>query len=282
MSESSRRLQHMKNAWGHLVQASKQRSRYFFHDMESEAAKGQGHTPRKILTTLRWLAEVLHLTTPLPEDHALYRARIANGLDTSNRNGFYAPPPEKADAGRMNPAGISYLYLAEEPETALLEVMTKPPVRIAVAQFRTRIEDIRLLDLCKPLSKRGVTLDDAESDAFELLREFQKTILQPVERNGREHVEYVPSQIVCEFFAHAHELPWSKNGQNSWSRLHGIRYPSVVYPQGSNIVLFPTGTSNDFRDLLEPVDTEPQVFDVDTWGDLARCTQLHTSNNETP
>lgn len=50
-----------------------------------------------------------------------YRARLCdkNGL---NAEDMYAPPPNKASAGRANASGISCLYLADSPETTLHEI----------------------------------------------------------------------------------------------------------------------------------------------------------------
>jgi RES domain-containing protein len=59
-----------------------------------------------------------------------------------------APPSKKARAGRMNPAGISYLYLAFEQETALAEVIGSPPCTAIIAQFQT-LHELRILDLTK-------------------------------------------------------------------------------------------------------------------------------------
>ncbi len=36
------------------------------------------------------------------------------------------------------------------------------------------------------------------------LHHFQRDISEPVERDGREHYEYVPTQIVAEYFRHVY------------------------------------------------------------------------------
>ncbi|MGL1932212.1 MAG: RES family NAD+ phosphorylase [Desulfotalea sp.] len=53
---------------------------------------------------------------------------------------------KKACAGRMNPAGISYFYLAQDSQTAYAEVIQKPPCTAALACFKPH-RDLRLLNL---------------------------------------------------------------------------------------------------------------------------------------
>jgi len=59
-------------------------------------------------------------------------------------------------------------------------------------------------------------------------------ITQPVRKDGREHIGYVPSQVLCEWFAQVFH-PTEQGG-----RLDGLIYPSAVAPGGRNLVLFPT------------------------------------------
>jgi hypothetical protein len=53
----------------------------------------------------------------------------------------------------------------------------------------------------------------------------------PVVGDLFEHVEYVPTQIVTEFFRHAFR-------EHDGSAIDGIRYPSSKNRGGANVVLF--------------------------------------------
>ena len=55
----------------------------------------------------------------------------------------------------------------------------------------------------------------------------------PLKKNGMEHIEYVPSQVVSEYFALVFDV---SNGEC----LDGILYPSAIKTNGRNLVLFPT------------------------------------------
>lgn len=61
------------------------------------------------------------------------------------------------------------------------------------------------------------------------LHHFQEEIIQPVARDDRIHVDYIPPQIVSEFF---------KLHSFSEGFVDGVRYRSAVDPGGFNLVLF--------------------------------------------
>jgi RES domain-containing protein len=145
-----------------------------------------------------------------------------------------APPSGLASAGRMNPPGISYLYCALERETALGELAPAPPIELVAAQFAL-CSDVRVLNLCE-LPKSPSVYDVACNDELEwlgFLHSFAREISRPVRKDGSEHVDYVPSQVVCEWFAQVH------SEGDGGATLDGILYPSAVVPGGKNLVLFP-------------------------------------------
>ena len=60
---------------------------------------------------------------------------------------------------------------------------------------------------------------------------FVPEFAQPVEKDGREHVEYVPSQIVTEYVRY--RLP-----ERIGKPIRGILYPSARKSRGIGCVLF--------------------------------------------
>ncbi|HDT9057613.1 TPA: RES domain-containing protein, partial [Staphylococcus pseudintermedius] len=56
-----------------------------------------------------------------PEDFLLYRCRISNS-EPIDISGMYAPPKEKASAGRLNSQWISHLYLGDDELACIQEV----------------------------------------------------------------------------------------------------------------------------------------------------------------
>lgn len=174
-----------------------------------------------------------------------------------------APPNEIANAGRMNPAGISYLYMSFESGTAYAEVLGRPPCGAVVARFVSK-KDLKVLDL-SALPGIPSMFDDKNRREYEVLTflyKFVNEITRPLQKDGREHIEYVPSQVVSEYFCRMFKL-------NRKTKLDGIVYPSAVRRSGKNIVLFPV--ENSLAGFPQIVDfTEGQKKHFPTWGELSK------------
>lgn len=227
----------LRDSWASFVQIVKHDVRFLFQDLPVPPTAGpQEFRPGRMLPALGKVARGIGLVKELKSKLLLYRVRERKSsatwpLDDSQLG---APPSRLARAGRMNPAGISYLYLALEQPTALAEVLSGPPCEAAVATFALT-RDARILDLVDLPSKPSM-FDGSHREELEMLLfldGFVAAISQPVRKDGMEHVEYVPSQVVCEYFATAFRT-------ESDNALDGIRYPSAIRPGGRNLVLFPT------------------------------------------
>ncbi|MCC4860121.1 hypothetical protein BCU71_07910 [Vibrio lentus] len=165
-----------------------------------------------------------------------YRARISNENLLAEAMG--SPPGGKASAGRANPAGIPYLYLAESEAVCCHEVRPSNGARIFISEVEV-LESIKLIDLSNP--KQKLPLLQFEEDELELvikclhlLEEFSNELSVPVLPEN-SHLDYIPTQFVCEYLRNigAHD---------------GIIFNSS-YGTGKNIVLF---SSNKVR-IHEPL-----------------------------
>ena len=140
----------------------------------------------------------------------VYRARVRQRGEkwqpTADQMG--PPPKSKASAGRMNPAGIPYLYAAFDNTTAWREVgiMGRTSKTVFTATFA----------LTKPLWVMDLTalppvpslFDVANKEVREqalIVRAFVEAISTPVTKDGQEHIDYVPSQVICEYLAQVFE-----------------------------------------------------------------------------
>ena len=180
------------------------------------------------------------LVKPLPGGQLVYRARTRQPLDSWNpgdEEQLRAPPREKAGAGRMNPAGIPPLYTALDEETVLREVVPSciyPPVSVVQAKFRTK-QVLTVLDLTELPLPPSQFDDEAQTldDPMYFLSMFSRDISLQVEKDGAEHIDYVPTQVVAEYLSQVFE----PNGPDS--HLHGLMYRSAARLTGKNLVLFP-------------------------------------------
>jgi RES domain-containing protein len=146
-----------------------------------------------------------------------------------------AAPKEYASAGRMNPAGIPYFYASYDPQTALLEIGVPGDGRIPTAAAFILNRPLRVIDLTQLPSEPSIFAIDLKDEREKalFLGGFVDSITKPVAKDGREHIDYVPSQVVCEYLAQA----FSADGMP----LDGLIFPSTVHPGGVNLVVFPSG-----------------------------------------
>jgi len=220
--------------WDHFVRIVKHELRYFFDHPLPNSTEEQ-YDPSTLLPTIGSLVKRLGILDALPDGTSLFRARKKDLDDFSlDAEELGAPPSELASAGRMNPAGISYLYLAFDHQTALAEIQHKQSDQSAIGQFQL-VKDVQILNLTKLPELPSIFEDNSRSEREELifLKNFIQEITKPVEKDNRMNIDYVPSQVVSEYFSLVFK---PKNGE----RLDGIIYPSAVHPDGQNLVLFPT------------------------------------------
>ena len=248
------------HAWSHFAQITKHRTRYFLDRQEREFGENpwmEYPSPAEFLARLGEFVRDLGLIRTLDGQRALYRIRHEMDGTSFDTFGELGPPPDDlARAGRMNPAGIAYYYAAREPGTAMGEVVTEPPARIAIGEFRPN-DGLAVLDLTD-LPELPSVFDMDQYDRYQrlvFLGDFVERISMPVRKDGMEHVEYVPSQVVCEFFAQVF------GRKDDGRHVDGIAYRSAVVPDGQNVVLFPPKGRRTWQDVAELVSTDHVALD---------------------
>ncbi|MGL6371304.1 RES family NAD+ phosphorylase [Aeromonas hydrophila] len=154
-----------------------------------------------------------------------YRARISDSALLKKHMG--SPPPEKASAGRANPAGIVYLYVAENEDTCIREVRPSIGSTVYISTCVAK-RSLKLINLTNP--KKRISLLKYAGDEMELIINhlalielFSKELAQPVIPE-RATLDYIPTQFLCEFI-------------KSISDYDGITFTSS-FGTGENIVLF--------------------------------------------
>lgn len=252
----------MSYAWGSFVTSVKHQSRYFFMHAGRRNAQSGSDSPLNILAQIADHAKMLKLIKPLAVGSELFRVREKLTGDKWElcEQQLLAPPNELAAAGRMNPAGIAYMYLAFQPGVALGEVLSHPPCQAAVVTFETKRE-LLLLDLTQ-LPEAPSIFDVKRygmDQSLSFLAKFVADTSKPFSKDGGEHISYVPSQVVSEYFNQVFETTDKK-------KLDGILYPSSIQPGGKNVVLFPPEGNETFRSLLDYRGSILRRFD--TWPEL--------------
>lgn len=136
-----------------------------------------------------------------------------------------APPPERARAGRANPAGIPHLYVASDQATAVAEVRAEPGDWVTVATVTITPEAMNVLDLTRDVRILDPFAHKDLHEALmlrELLQLFAYELGRPIRASDSEF-DYVATQFIAEYFRD--------------KGLGGIIFPSSL-ANGTNAVFF--------------------------------------------
>jgi len=114
-----------------------------------------------------------YLVRVIKKGDVFYRARIS-GEEGYPIEKMGAPPREIVSSGRINPRGMSYLYLAESEKTTIHETRASLHDYICIAEFRA-VKDIRVIDLTG-LDKISVFFPDLDYDFQTINRGHLKRI----------------------------------------------------------------------------------------------------------
>lgn len=204
VGDSSQRLEW---GWDWFKQVVKHHTRYVFLTPD-ESDRMVEVPPSKMLAAIGAtvndeLAD-LSLINEIPIDTDLVRIRIGE-KEFHAAEEVGTPPAESANQpNRMSPAGIAMFYGAFDVDTAKAETFDPNQHAgqiLSIARFRpTRA--LRVLDLADLPDIPSVFDENGHSRIHPLrfLHAFAQDIIQPIARDGREHIEYVPTQIVTEYF----------------------------------------------------------------------------------
>ncbi len=182
--------------------------------------------------------------TKIKKEKLFYRARVGHVIKTKKgstreyqhplpKEKMLNPPPRFLGEGRINPAGISYLYLSDSATTAISE--TKPWIDQLVSVGTCKIgEDLRVVDLrsaldfvdtCLPWD-RGASEEQKEDRVWwDIDQEFAKPTV-----DSAKTLDYVPTQYLAEIL---------KN-----KGYQGIIYRSSLAKNGCNLALYSPDTLN--------------------------------------
>lgn len=203
-------------------------------------------------------------------NRVIYRARVALSSDQLEKiilglpKSLGGPPHKHAKSGRMNASGISVFYGALDVDTCITEVRAPVGSSVVVGEFHP-VRPLRILDLnrLQKVYVKGSYFDPnhiVELSRAGFLERLVNELSSPV-LPGSEEREYLPTQVVAEY----------------WAQLDGLNLDGVMFKSsqvsgnGQNIVLFngasgiesyelPKGTEvNVSFDIGDPDDDDPTI-----------------------
>lgn len=257
----------LKFDWSEFTSTIKYRTRYVFLAAPATVGRGEVLSATQMLERLADLLEKYGCIRTMPAGERWFRARVHRSTESCSTGADLATVPDHLakTSNRMSPAGIPMFYGAADQMTALSEVWT-PGTRKRVAScgvFRT-LCDMEVVDLTSLPQLPGIFATDLRDRRDELLflRSFIDDLRQPITHDGREHTEYVPTQVVTEYFRRVLK---PANGP-----IGGVLFRSSLDPEATCSVLFAdheacwasgAGVRHHFRDAmtswLSPATTVP-------------------------
>lgn len=251
--------------WNEFENVVKHVTRYVFLRCEDKDAWGRGGEeipPAQFLDALGSVISTCKLYTALKTGTELFRIRMHEtdqGFETAQELG--APPTKAAKyPNRMSAAGIPAFYGAFDQETAIAETYT-PTGNFkwaTVGKFAAH-RDLTVVDLSKIPSIPSIFEPNSRWKRHGLifLRHFLRDFTAPIEKDGREHIDYVPTQIVAEYLRFVHRMKKD-------TPIDGIVYPSSRN-QGSNACILFIGSEHSTDPGAEDDDTALVLTKVETF-----------------
>ncbi|BCQ28251.1 RES domain-containing protein (plasmid) [Caballeronia sp. NK8] len=231
--------QALSAGWKEFASVVKHESRYVFFRRDDARARWRGGEeipPSEFLDALGAVNESCGLYKTLPAGTAISRLRLhAEDEKLTKAGELGSPPADKAKfANRMSAAGISAFYGAFDKATAIAETTTSldESTWATLGHFRL-LKDIRVVDLTKLPNLPGVFEPDSRSErqGIVFLRDFLDDFTAPIKKDGREHIEYVPTQVVAEYLRFVH-----RDRKNR--AIDGVLYKSARQTGSQACVLF--------------------------------------------
>ena len=210
-------------AWDDFEKFIKTHRRFFF---ENEA---------NILKKIKDIIIELGLIDVIPKDTIIYRARsFKEGNKIINNLRWMGPPlPEdiKHISNRMSPPGIPIFYGSLDKTTALSEISYIKRNRYAnIATFKL-LKDIEIIDfgtkdtMKVPKFSNPSQIDKEKWHNILFMRAIGQKFSESIEKDGREHTDYLPTQVFTEYIRH------------KMKNIKGIKYDSSK-TRGANLALF--------------------------------------------
>lgn len=218
----------LKNSWSNFVETINSKNRYFFQKpdvIEIELIK-------------KYLESIVFKISPGVN---YYRARRNAGTGMYNAAEMGAPPANKCfPGGRVNPPGISNLYLSESPEGAIEEIRPgiKDNINIATFTLKEEVEIVNLAVDLYPVPNPSFDPEDGIADISKtrFLLGYRDYMMTTVNVDNQQNW-YIPTQIMGEL-------------AKTIKGVSGIIYPSAMGGVAKNLVFF----DSDLLEIHDPVE----------------------------
>ena len=220
--------------WDRFKETIKKQNRFFIKNYSlSYNSLGEEYFPSVILDRIIECLRENECISEIKEGDYIFRARSFFEAKEYNAKNLGYPTEAYRYSTRMSPLGIPAFYASTEQDVAVNEVRQSvgQPAKKFIVGCWVFNKDINVVDFTK-IPKREIDFFDLKlqkkKDEADFLKEFSKTVSEPIRKDKQEHIEYIPTQALSEFI------------KMSFKDIYGIAYSSNTNTSNSkNLCLFP-------------------------------------------
>jgi len=227
--------------WEQFSYVIKHKTRYVFYKLPPENDDIYSQ-PFNIYDILEKVGEIIikyQLFKILPAGTEAYRGRIEDYIINPDYIELGTPVRSKAiKPNRMSPAGIPMFYCSFSRDVVELELIDKSEKKPRKERFLTTGKFIILKDLFvvnfTTIPKVPSLFNQANSKnraSLIFIRNFISDLSKPICNDGKEHIEYVPTQVLTEFIRYVLKVKGSP-------KIDGIIFPCSKSKKESSCTLF--------------------------------------------
>jgi len=230
----------LKYGWEEFSNVVKHKARYLVSIVPDENKSGRGYEeipPGKFLEKLGEVINTIGMVRDLKQGTRIFRSRVHTPSLVLKIPNDLGPPPIEAAiySNRMSPAGIPMFYGAFDADTAVAETYDAnihKGKEISTGKFITA-RDIKILDLTHTYLLPSIfdISHNHKRPGIIFMRKFKEDLSKPIKRDGKEHIEYVPTQVITEYFRKIYKFTRRKD-------IRGILYNSSIRTNGKCCVLY--------------------------------------------
>lgn len=196
--------QAMRLGWDEFCRKVKHEARFVFMSIpEPPPHKPDQFTATEFLQKFVSILSSTGVLLEVPIGRVFWRGRLIDGprLPAYTAATLGSPPPQTASANRMSPAGISMFYGSDDVWTAVAEIGAHSTKRFAAVGAFETVRPLVLLNLAALPEVPSIFDRKPRENYYDLrfLHAFAEDLRKPVVLDGREHIEYVPTQVVTEY-----------------------------------------------------------------------------------
>jgi hypothetical protein len=222
------------DAWHGFKKVVKNQRRFTFWSMDDADYGVFEHPPSVMVRNIARTTSKFELIRRLDMGTRFWRVRVHDKAKSYTKAEELAAPncDQAIHSNRMSPAGVSMFYGADELDTAILETVDPDDVagKHITGCYFSNVRQFVILDLLElPTYKFFSELREHDREGIAFLEAFQKDISEPIKKDGKQHIEYVPTQVFTEYVRY--ELKTSDDEQ-----IDGIRFRSSKDGKGCYVL----------------------------------------------